>query len=212
MAALSYIYFLTTPPIRKKKSPYIKNGWLYYFMKAPPPSPPPPTSPPPPPLAPSLCKNLHIIVTRGGEEKRQEGWVCLCVSMTVCSLFHLLVSPPPPPHLFHQNPPEPTSSFSCCHCHFPFSALQTLISVRINNPTWPPRCSEPHQKDLVCVILRVYVPVCTSLCVCLCWGGILWEKDKKKKKRRGWGIGSKKKKKNLPQPCPDLHQIVLLKN
>lgn len=34
MAALLYLFF-NNPPNKKKKSPYIKNGWLYYFRTHP---------------------------------------------------------------------------------------------------------------------------------------------------------------------------------
>lgn len=49
--------------------------------------------------------------------------------------------------------------------------------------------------------LYIYLCVCERVRVYECWGGI--EREREWVREGGW--------ENLPQPCPDLHQIVLLK-
>lgn len=234
MAALLYLFF-NNPPNKKKKSPYIKNGWLYYFRT----HPPPPFSlslllsfslraPPP--------SSKTYTLLQGAKKKKRGVW--LHVSYIVTCLFLFSLWPPTSPPLFFPlslalsfsiplTLPSPSSpdqsrirqtclvSLSLARSHattlaFCIADPDTNLSnmATLYSPEPPPLCFKKKKRNYFGAAavglgtrLYIYVCVCERVRVYECWGGI--EREREWVREGGW--------ENLPQPCPDLHQIVLLK-
>lgn len=186
-----------------------------------------------PPRAPSLLKNVHI-VTRSKKKKRG---VWLHVSYIVTCLFLFSLWPPTSPPLFFPlslalsfsiplTLPSPSSpdqsrirqtclvSLSLARSHattlaFCIADPDTNLSnmATLYSPEPPPLCFKKKRNYFGAAAvglgtrLYIYVCVCERVRVYECWGGI--EREREWVREGGW--------ENLPQPCPDLHQIVLLK-
>lgn len=113
----SYIYFLTTPPIRKK-IPLHKKWLTILFQSAPPSSSSLYLSPSLflPARAPSRLKNVHIVTS-----KKVCVWVCVCVSACKlhCWLFVSLFSASTTPSLSVPHTHTVTISTSFSHAPLP---------------------------------------------------------------------------------------------
>lgn len=187
-----------------------------------------------PPRAPSLLKNVHI-VTRSKKKKRG---VWLHVSYIVTCLFLFSLWPPTSPPLFFPlslalsfsiplTLPSPSSpdqsrirqtclvSLSLARSHattlaFCIADPDTNLSnmATLYSPEPPPLCFKKKKKIFWSSSSRVghalvYILVCVWACACVWVLGRDWEREREWVREGGW--------ENLPQPCPDLHQIVLLK-
>lgn len=233
MAALLYLFF-NNPPNKKKKSPYIKNGWLYYFRTHPlllSLSLSFSLSPSARPLPPQ--KRTHCYK----EQKKKKGCVTACKLHCYLFVSFLSLTPHLPSSLFPLSLalsfsipltlPSPSSpdqsrirqtclvSLSLARSHattlaFCIADPDTNLSnmATLYSPEPPPLCFKKKKRNYFGAAavglgtrLYIYVCVCERVRVYECWGGI--EREREWVREGGW--------ENLPQPCPDLHQIVLLK-
>lgn len=143
MAALLYLFF-NNPPNKKKKSPYIKNGWLYYFRTH--------------PLLLSLSLSFSLSPsarplppqkrTHCYKEQKKKRGVWLHVSYIVTCLFLFSLWPPTSPPLF-----------------FPLSlALSFSIPLTLPSPSSPDQ-SRIRQTCLVSLSLARSHATTLAFCI-----------------------------------------------
>lgn len=171
-------------------------------------------------------------------KEQKKGGVWLHVSYIVTCLFLFSLWPPTSPPLFFSlslalsfsiplTLPSPSSpdqsrirqtclvSLSLARSHattlaFCIADPDTNLSnmATLYSPEPPPLCFKKKKRNYFGAAavglgtrLYIYLCVCERVRVYECWGGI--EREREWVREGGW--------ENLPQPCPDLHQIVLLK-
>lgn len=170
-------------------------------------------------------------------KEQKKGGVWLHVSYIVTCLFLFSLWPPTSPLFFSLSLalsfsipltlPSPSSpdqsrirqtclvSLSLARSHattlaFCIADPDTNLSnmATLYSPEPPPLCFKKKKRNYFGAAavglgtrLYIYLCVCERVRVYECWGGI--EREREWVREGGW--------ENLPQPCPDLHQIVLLK-